>query len=122
MVSDYEILRLVLSDRKLMAHDVELYPEGDTTPQYVFTNDRVYRLQSNSMVLLVTASRPQYVFTNNSVYRLQSNSMVLLATASRAGNVARRFWLCLIMLVVAAPVFISVWMIVQKKRKQKPKC
>jgi hypothetical protein len=59
LVSDYDIVRLVLSDRKLAPSDVALYPADAQIPRFFYTNGQFFRVQStNAMVLLTAEHQP----------------------------------------------------------------
>lgn len=59
LVSDYDIVKLVLSDRKLAPSDVALYPADAQIPRFVYTNGQFFRVKStNSLVLLSSEPRP----------------------------------------------------------------
>jgi hypothetical protein len=55
LVSDYDIVKLVLSDRKLAPSDVALYPANAQIPRYVYTNGQFFRVQSTNAMVLLTA-------------------------------------------------------------------
>ena len=55
LVSDYDIVKLVLSDRKLAPSDVALYPANAQIPRFVYTNGQFFRVQSTNAMVLLTA-------------------------------------------------------------------
>lgn len=57
LVSDYDIVKLVLSDRKLDRSDVALYPAEAQIPRFVYTNGQFFRVQSTNAMVLLTAER-----------------------------------------------------------------
>ncbi len=57
LVSDYDIVKLVLSDRKLDRSDVALYSVDAQIPRFVYTNGQFFRVQSTNAMVLLTAER-----------------------------------------------------------------
>lgn len=77
ITSEYQIIDLSLSNRKIQLHEVSLHYEDTNTVKFVFTNKQYYKLQTNVLINIGSSMKSS---TSGNIKRWTVIALIILLT------------------------------------------